>query len=95
MPVSADGWIVSTTVDKPDPATRKRIRSQVMRGKNTRTIRRHKEAEMDEGSGHPWLLTAPRKIASEMALFGFNSESLPGYQTEMLYKGTRLKILHK
>jgi hypothetical protein len=92
-------WIVNTAPDKPDQSTRKLIRRHVMRGKNTRAARRAKDPLqysewVTRAHGQPsllgaeegWVLSTPRKIASELALFGFPIVLKP-YMVELLYRG--------
>lgn len=87
MSDDSDGWIVSTGADqKLDQATRTRVRRHVMKGQNTRASRRAKAAEQDENVAHEWIITTPRKVASEISLFGFENE-LPSYQAELIHKG--------
>ncbi|TGJ84806.1 hypothetical protein E0Z10_g3966 [Xylaria hypoxylon] len=92
-------WIVNTTPDKPDQSTRKLIRSHVMRGKNTRAARRAKEPiQYSEwvthahgqhvgmlGASEGWVPSTPRKVASELASFGFTIELKP-YMVDLLYR---------
>lgn len=87
MSDDSDGWIVSTGADqKLDRATRTRVRRHVMKGQNTRASRRAKAAEQDENVAHEWMITTPRKVASEISPFGFENE-LPSYQAELIHKG--------
>lgn len=93
-------WIVNTTTGKPDQSARELIRRHVMRGKNTRAAKRAKEPmQYSEwvirahgqhvgmlGAGEGWVLSAPRKIASELALFDFPIELKP-YMVDLLYRG--------
>ena len=91
------GWIVSTSLDKPDPTTRRLIRSHVMRGKNTREDRKQRRQVKKKASGFEivlespnddpeWHITTPRKIASEISTFGYGFEVQP-YMEELVYRG--------
>lgn len=91
-------FIITTSLDKPDRQTRKLIRSHVMRGKNTRKIRRAREAELRStavvppsepwptAGGKEWVLTTPRKVASELSLFNYMIEMKP-YMLNLLFQG--------
>ncbi|EAW17781.1 uncharacterized protein NFIA_077140 [Aspergillus fischeri NRRL 181] len=90
-------FIITTSLDKPDRQTRKLIRSHVMRGKNTCKIRRAREAESpaaaavppserwSSASGKEWVLTTPRKVASELSLFNYMTEMKP-YMFSLLFQ---------
>lgn len=91
------GWIVSTSLDKPDPKTRRLIRSHVMRGKNTREDRKVRKQAKKRASGSDtslespnedpeWVMTSPRKVASEISTFGYGFNMMP-YMEELVYRG--------
>ena len=78
---------MTSSPHKPnDMATRRFIRSHVMRGKNSRADRRKRKPADDGDETHEWVLTAPRKVASEMALFQLGVELRP-YMQELVYRG--------
>lgn len=92
---SSDPFIVSTSLDKPDAGTRKFIRSHVMRGKNTRKAKQDKamihgtqvqQKKPPKNEDVYWLLLPPKKISSELALFGYVEEMKP-YMLDLIYKG--------
>jgi len=103
-------FIITTSLAKPDPKTRKLIRSHVMRGKNAGRFRPKIHCEglqekpplvADKATGcmsrpqrllrntaesEGWALITPRKIASELLLFGFSSDMQP-YVLGLVYRG--------
>ncbi|KAF7562841.1 hypothetical protein G7046_g1284 [Stylonectria norvegica] len=90
----SDPFIITTSLDKPDPKTRKFIRSHVMRGKNTRRARFIKQLAREDAEQSPralevqaimkrWIPTHPRKVASE--LFGLDALTTP-YMHDLIYR---------
>ena len=91
-------FIVTTSLDKPDRQTRKLIRSHVMLGKNTSKIKRATEAkamaavavspseQWASADAKEWVLTTPRKVASELSLFDYRTEIKP-YMFNLLFRG--------
>ncbi|KAF5009788.1 hypothetical protein FDECE_4024 [Fusarium decemcellulare] len=96
-PPTTELWIVSTSIDKPDPRTRRIIRSQAMRGRNTRADRQARaraRSQRDEAlfrrredaDAQQPALPIPRKIASELALDRYGFEMKP-YMLDLMYQG--------
>ncbi|KAF4466207.1 hypothetical protein FALBO_6944 [Fusarium albosuccineum] len=94
---TTETWIVSTSIDKPDPRTRRIIRSKAMRGRNTRADRQawaRARSQRDEAlfcqraDAHAQqpALPIPRKIASELALDRYGFEMKP-YMLDLMYQG--------
>lgn len=54
--MSKNIWVVSSSLDKPDTATRKAIRSHVMRNKNTKQAQRSRKlARLMESDDSLWM----------------------------------------
>ncbi|MBE3050109.1 hypothetical protein IMZ48_47950 [Candidatus Bathyarchaeota archaeon] len=93
-------FIVSSTLDKPDPTTRKFIRSYVMRGKNRRRPRGRGAAGNDLSvvpqqrpplskalGGQVWVTLPPRAFYNQISLLGFGDDLAP-YMKHLIYQGT-------
>lgn len=99
-------FIVTTSLGKEDPETRKLIRSHVMRGKNKgkKMPRRSKCTVPGAASGstpqsrdlghedREWALFPPRKIATELAMFGPTAHLDPSMQ-RLIHQGGWLLLL--
>ncbi|KAK4244159.1 hypothetical protein C7999DRAFT_44144 [Corynascus novoguineensis] len=88
-----DHFIISTSPTKPDPETRRRIRSHVMRGKNAGKFRNPKNwtsRPLDPSSNSEpqrWTLVTPSRVFSELLGYGFGGDvHMKPYMRLLIYR---------
>ncbi|KAL2015673.1 hypothetical protein VTK56DRAFT_5030 [Thermocarpiscus australiensis] len=89
-------FIITTSLAKPDPKTRRLIRSHVMRGKNVGKFRNsntwrasHCQSPGDQVLVPPcegWEVVTPPKIASRLSLYAFGKEGNEPYVADLVYR---------